>query len=64
MNGLTLLGTLLISLGLPLGVQGYQVKDWLLLSLSVPLLFFGFMFILDDNILHEKFIKRLLRIDE
>lgn len=65
MNGLSLIGAVLLAFGMPLGWEGIGSNNLVLIALSMPLLFFGLVSIGIDYFDKEEWItKYILRIDE
>jgi len=64
MNGVGLLGSIFLSIGIPLTGLGIKFNVIVLCVFSVPLLIFGAILIYDDIIGHERIIKLILGIED
>jgi len=65
MNGLSLIGAILVGLGMPLGWEGFSSGNRVLIALSVPMLLLGLVSLGIDYFNKEGWIKKyILGIDE
>lgn len=64
MNGLTLGGTVLVALGIPLGLQGLSSNMITLQLASGVFLILGIISIVIDLSNNEKILKELLKIED
>ena len=65
MNGLSLIGAVLVGLGIPLGWEGFDSGNIVLIALSVPMVLLGLVSLGIDYFNKEEWIKKyILGIDE
>jgi len=60
MNGLTLAGGMVLSIGLPIFIQGILNNEVLTTLITLPLVVLGILGVVDDNVLDERITKWVL----
>ena len=60
MNGLTLAGGMVLSIGLPIFIQGVLNNEVLTTLITLPLVVLGILGVVDDNVLDERITKWVL----